>query len=106
MTQQTPPNGMRTFVILWVGQMISLLGSNLNGFALGVWVYQRTTSVTQFTLIAVFAAVPSLIISPLAGTLVDRWDRRRVLLVSNMLLASNTLIILFLLYNNQLTIWH
>jgi MFS family permease len=106
MSQQTPPNGMRTFVILWVGQMISLLGSNLNGFALGVWVYQRTTSVTQFTLIGVFAAVPSLIISPIAGTLVDRWDRRRVLLVSNMLLASNTLIILFLLFNDQLTIWH
>lgn len=106
MTQQTPPNGMRTFIILWVGQMISLLGSELNGFALGVWVYQRTTSVTQFTLIAVFAAVPSLIISPIAGTLVDRWDRRRVLIVSNILLASNTLIILFLLFNNQLSIWH
>jgi len=86
--------------------MISLLGSELNGFALGVWVYQRTTSVTQFTLIAVFAAVPSLIISPIAGTLVDRWDRRRVLIVSNILLASNTLIILFLLFNNQLSIWH
>lgn len=106
MTQQTPPNGMRTFLILWIGQMISLLGSNLNGFALGVWVYQRTTSVTQFTLIAVFAAIPSLIISPLAGTLVDRWDRRKVLLVSNLLLASNTLLIILLLMAGQLSIWH
>ena len=45
---------MRVFIIIWLGQMVSLIGSGLTGFALGVWVYQRTGSVTQFALISLF----------------------------------------------------
>jgi hypothetical protein len=42
--------GLRVFLIVWLGQLVSLVGSSLTGFALGVWVYQRTRSVTQFAL--------------------------------------------------------
>lgn len=41
---------MRVFLLVWFGQLISLIGSNLTSFALGVWVYQRTGSVSQFSL--------------------------------------------------------
>jgi MFS family permease len=63
---------MRTFFTLWLGQLISLTGSQLTGFALGVWVFQQTGSVTHFALISLFAVLPHILISPLAGPLSDR----------------------------------
>ena len=48
MTQKTESHGMRTFVFVWFGQLVSTIGSGLTGFALGVWVYQETGSTTLF----------------------------------------------------------
>src|SRR4028119_935556 len=73
---QRPKAAMPVFILIWFGQMVSLIGSGLTGFALGVWVYQRTGSVTQLALISLFTILPGIVISPIAGTLVDRWDRR------------------------------
>ena len=59
--KQMVVGGMRTFLFIWFGQMISLIGSGLTSFGLGVWVYERTGSATEFALIAVFmlmAVVP------------------------------------------------
>jgi len=76
-TQHPTATHMRVFIIIWLGQMVSLIGSGFTDFALGVWVYQRTGSVTQFALISLFTTLPGIVISPIAGTLVDRWDRRQ-----------------------------
>ncbi len=43
------PRGMKTFLIIWMGQVISMIGSDLTGFALGIWVYQNTGSVTMLS---------------------------------------------------------
>lgn len=72
---------MRKFRVLWVGQLVSLLGSGLTSFALGVWVFQRTGSVTQYAAICLLALLPGVVISPLAGTVADRFSRRAVLLL-------------------------
>jgi MFS transporter, DHA3 family, macrolide efflux protein len=80
MPQYTLAQSMRVFTFIWLGQLVSLLGSSLTGFALGVWVYQRTGSVTQYALISLFSLLPGLLIAPLAGVLVDRWDRLLVML--------------------------
>ncbi len=77
------PGGARTFLIVWAGQVVSLLGTVMNGFALGVWTYQRTGSVTQFSLILFFSALPGLLLMPFAGALIDRWDRRSALLLGS-----------------------
>ena len=69
MNQQPVANGMRTYFILLIGQMISVLGSELSGFAIGVWVYQQTSSVTLFTLTLLFGAIPRLFMAPIAGAL-------------------------------------
>ncbi|NJN44890.1 MAG: MFS transporter [Anaerolineae bacterium] len=61
------PKGMRTFYTIWVGQLISTLGSGLTGFAMGVWVYQETESVTLFAINILAFTIPSLIVSPFAG---------------------------------------
>jgi MFS family permease len=88
---------MRNFYILWVGQLISLTGSGLTGFALGIWVFQKTGSATALTLISFFAIVPLIVFSPIAGALVDRWDRRLTLVLSEAGAALTPLLIFVLI---------
>lgn len=74
---------MRTFFIIWAAQLVSLIGSQLTGFALGVWVYDETRSVLMLALTQVALQAPYVILSPLAGVLVDHWDRRTAMIVSD-----------------------
>jgi DHA3 family macrolide efflux protein-like MFS transporter len=97
---------MRTFIVIWLGQLVSLTGSGLSGFALGLWVYQRTGSVTQFALISLSVVLPTLLLSPLAGALVDRWDRRWVMILSDAGAGLSTLMVAFLLLSGHLEVWH
>src|SRR5258707_9312350 len=83
MSQIQPSQSWRVFTIVWGGQLVSLVGSGLTSFVLGLWVLQRTQSVTQFALILVSGTLPRIFLSPLAGVLVDRWDRRWVMLLSD-----------------------
>ena len=109
MTKPQKIQGMRAFLVIWAGQAFSLLGSSLTAFALGVWVYQRTGSVTRFALIAFFASLPGLLLSPVAGALVDRWDRRRTLILSDSAAAVSSVVLLVLLWDESkglLEIWH
>lgn len=97
---------MRGFSLLWFGQFVSLIGSGLTGFALGIWVYQSTGSITLFALIALFTSMPGIIVSPLAGALVDRWDRRLTLVLSDTGAVLGTLAIALLLVTGRLQVWH
>jgi DHA3 family macrolide efflux protein-like MFS transporter len=97
---------MRTFTILWFGQLVSALGSGLSGFALGVWIYERTSSVTMFTLVVLSFELPSVLFAPIAGALVDRWNRRIVLILCDTAAALGMLAVLFLELNNALEVWH
>lgn len=72
--------GLSVFIIIWLGQLVSLIGSELTAFALGIWVYQKTGSVTEYTLISLFTLLPGLFISPVAGALIDRLSRRWVMI--------------------------
>jgi DHA3 family macrolide efflux protein-like MFS transporter len=98
--------GMGVFPIVWAGQMISLVGSGLTSFALGVWLFERTGSITQFTLVGLFAVLPRVLLSPLAGALVDRWDRRRMMILADAGAGLATLAIALLLLAGRLDVWH
>lgn len=98
--------GMGVFFLVWFGQLISLIGSGLTSFALGVWVYQRTGSVTQFSLILLSAMLPSILISPVAGALVDRWNRRWCMILSDSGAGITTVAMALLLTTGNLEIWH
>nr|WP_026736180.1 MFS transporter [Fischerella sp. PCC 9605] len=106
MIQPLVVKGMQVFILIWLGQIASLTGSGLTNFALGVWVYQHTGSVTQFALISLFATIPRVIISPLAGALVDRWQRRWVMIIADSGAGISTLLLFLLLGTNNLEIWH
>ena len=104
--RQVAAKGSRVFLVIWAGQLVSLIGSGLTGFALGVWVYQHTGSATQFALISLFTTLPGIVFSPLAGALVDRWDRRWAMILSDAGAALCTLSMALLLMANRLQVWH
>jgi MFS family permease len=97
---------MRIFLLIWWGQMVSLLGSSLTEFALGVWVYQETGSITQFALISLCIHLPNLFISPFAGAIVDRWNRRWAMILSDSVAGIAASTITVLLFLGHLQIWH
>jgi DHA3 family macrolide efflux protein-like MFS transporter len=79
-----PTHGTRTFFTIWAGQLISLIGSQLTGFALGVWVYEQTKSVSLLALVQVAQQAPFIILSPIAGVFADRWNRRTAMIISDL----------------------
>jgi DHA3 family macrolide efflux protein-like MFS transporter len=97
---------MRPFSVLWIGQLVSGLGSGLTGFALPVWIYQETGSAEAFGLLFFAATVPAVLMSPFAGALVDRWDRKAVLLASDGIAALMSLVIAALVFTDSFEIWH
>ena len=104
--QRNSNQGMLTFGIVWFGQLISFIGSGLSSFGLGVWVYQSTGSITLFALISMFSNLPGALLGPFVGTLVDRWDRRKALLFSDLGAGISTTVILLLLLTGGLQLWH
>jgi len=106
MIEKNKISGFRTFLIIWFGQLVSLTGSGLTSFAVGVWVFLQTGSTTAYALILAFSSIPSLVVGPFAGALVDRWDRRKAMLLSDAGAAGCTLLILLLLTSDKLQIWH
>lgn len=99
-------DGLRTFFIIWVGQLVSNLGSRLTAFALGLWLFQETGSVTLFALNNLAFVLPTILLSPFAGVLADRWDRRWVMVLSDAGAGLSTLAIFLLLATDSLAVWH
>src|SRR3972149_4986263 len=84
--------GLLGFSLLSFGQFVSLIGSGMTCFAQSIWVYtQQGGSIVNLTMLAVFAQLPGVLISPIAGVLIDRWDRRWVMIVCNAVAALATL---------------
>lgn len=99
------PTIQRSFWMVLVGQIVSVMGSQLTSFGLGLWVLQTTGSVTPFALTFLATLLPSLLLSPVAGALVDRWNRRTVMLLSDTGSALGTLLIWALLTQGVLHPW-
>jgi DHA3 family macrolide efflux protein-like MFS transporter len=106
MTQKTASHGMRIFIVVWFGQLVSTIGSGLTGFVLGVWVYQETGSTTLFAMNMLAYAIPNLVVSPFAGALVDRYDRRKIMILSDSGAGLATLSVAALLVTGNLEVWH
>lgn len=94
------------FLVVWFGQLVSAMGTGLSGFALGVWVYQKTGSTTEFALIAVSTRIPGILFAPFGGALADRWDRRRVMLIANAVSGLAIVSPALLLHMHDLQVWH
>jgi len=100
------PSGMFGFTIVWIGQIVSVLASAMSQFALTIFMFQETGSVTALGLMQVFFITPFLVISPIAGVMVDRYNRKMMMLVSDLGAGLATLIILALQALGLLEYWH
>jgi MFS transporter, DHA3 family, macrolide efflux protein len=106
MTPQTRPTGMFGFTLVWLGQIVSVLATNMTVFALTIWVFEETGSATALGLLQVFFITPLLIVTPIAGVMVDRYNRKLMMMVSDLTAGLATISILSLHYFGLLEIWH
>ncbi len=83
------------FLLLWSGELVSAIGSGISSFGLGVYVFQLTGSASAMTLVMLLGFLPSLLLSPLAGILADRYDRRLMMILGDSLSATGLIFILF-----------
>nr|WP_280526216.1 MFS transporter [Couchioplanes caeruleus] len=104
--ERADPRRARLLVTVWAGQLVSLVGSSLTAFVLGVWVYQRTGSVSQFAMIFLASTLPAILAAPFAGVLADRWDRRRLMLGADAVAALATGAVAVLYAAGLLAVWH
>jgi DHA3 family macrolide efflux protein-like MFS transporter len=94
------------FFVLWTGQAVSLLGSQLVQFALIWWLTQETGSATVLAVASLVGLLPRVILGPFIGALVDRWNRRRIMLVADSLIALVSLALAILFFRGDVRIWH
>jgi DHA3 family macrolide efflux protein-like MFS transporter len=94
------------FFSIWTGQAFSLLGSQLVHFALVWWLTLETDSATVLATASLLGALPQVFIGPLAGALVDRWNRRAVMLAADTLIAVATLGLIALAWTGLMQPWH
>ena len=97
--------GVGKFISIWLGQLVSLTGTGITAFVVGLWVYQTTGSVTKFASVALVDSLPAILLSPFAGALADRWSRKRAMLVGDTGAALSVLALVLLLHWNSLKLW-
>ena len=94
------------FFTIWTGQAFSLFGSSLVQFALVWWLTQKTGSATVLATSTMAALLPQIILGPFAGALVDRWNRRAIMIVADATIALATVLLVYLFATGQIQVWH
>jgi DHA3 family macrolide efflux protein-like MFS transporter len=102
----TPANWKKTFFFIWTGQAFSLIGSQMVHFAIAWWLTQSTGSAVVLATMAVFGMLPQVILGPFIGALVDRWNRQRVMIVADSVIAFFTLGLAVLFLGGWIQVWH
>lgn len=95
----------RPFVTIWVGQQVSLIGSQVAQFAIVWWLTVTTGSATVLAGATLVALVPQIALGPIAGVFVDRWDRRRVMIVADLCIALVSLALALLFIFGRVQVW-
>jgi len=94
------------FFTVWTGQMFSLLGSRLVQFALVWWLTQTTESGTVLAAATMAALLPQIVLGPFVGALIDRWNRRWVMIIADSLIALSIVGLALLFASGRIAIWH
>jgi MFS transporter, DHA3 family, macrolide efflux protein len=106
MQEKTKNQSPKTFFVIWFGQLLSMLGTNMTRFALLIWIYQKTGEATTMALLGFFSFGAMVLASPVAGYWVDKLDRRRLILWSDFGAGLVTVAFLVLASQDQLQLWH
>ena len=100
------PTNLRPFITIWIGQLVSILGSEITDFAITIWAWEITGKATPLSLILLFAKVPSIIAAIFAGAIVDRYNRKFLMFFGDTAACISTIFLLILSLTNNLEIWH
>lgn len=99
-------NWKRAFAIIWSGQFFSILTSSLVNFAIIIWISLETGSAEMLAWVAIAALLPQTVIGPFTGALIDRWNRKRIMMLADSFIALCTLILAILFWLDIAQIWH
>jgi MFS transporter, DHA3 family, macrolide efflux protein len=105
----TKPNmffGLRDFFILWSSQAVSNLGTAMTDFALVIWVYNQKGTASSITFLTICTFLPTIFFRFIAGTIADRWDKKRIMLLADLIAACGTVAVLVLYSFSVLQVWH
>jgi DHA3 family macrolide efflux protein-like MFS transporter len=105
-SQTIPGDWARRFFTIWSGQALSLFGSALVQFALIWWLTQESGSATVLAIAVLVGMLPQIVIGPFAGALVDRWNRRVIMIAADSLIALFSLLLAYLFAAGRVQIWH
>ncbi|MBN8560716.1 MAG: MFS transporter [Leptolyngbya sp. UWPOB_LEPTO1] len=97
---------MRTFIILWLGQLVSTIGTYMTGFALELWTWELTGSATPLALIGFFFQAPRILINLVSGVIVDRFHRKHLMLLGDTIAVLSSMFLLLLSLTHTLQLWH
>jgi MFS transporter, DHA3 family, macrolide efflux protein len=106
MSKQSTNSSLRNFLIIWLGQLVSGIGSQMTAIALEIWAWSITGKATAFALVGFFSLLPSIIITPISGVIVDRFNRKLLMIFGDTVAVLTTIVLLFLYVNKFLQIWH
>ena len=97
---------LHSFLLLWGSQTVSQLGTAMTDYAVIIWVYSRNGTASSVTLLTVCAFLPTIFFRFLAGSMVDRQNKKRIMLIADLLAACGTLAVFVLHSADVLQIWH
>lgn len=106
LTAPAPPPWQLRFFTIWLGQAVSLLGSQLVQFALIWYLTTTTNSGTSLAIASLMGLLPQVVLSPLIGTLVDRWNRRAIMIAADTTVAAATVVLAVLFAGGMIAVWH
>ncbi len=98
--------GYKAFLLIWFGQLVSLIGTAMMRFAFILWAYEINGSATTVALLGFSTFTLDLILSPVAGVIVDRWDRRLIMLLADLCAGIMIGVMLVLYLTGNLQLWH
>ena len=105
-TNNAPAHWQAPFFTVWTGQVFSLVGSRLAQFSLVWWLTASTGSATILATSTLVAVLPNVILGPFAGVLIDRWERRKVMIVADSFVAVVSALLAFLFWRGSMQVWH
>lgn len=97
---------LKTYIMLWSTQSISALGSGMTSYALVLWLYISSGSALKTALLSVCSYAPYVAMSIFAGALSDKWNKKKTMLICDLIAALSTAAVLVLIKTESLQVWH
>lgn len=96
----------KVFIIIWTGQFFSILTSMIVGYAIIMWLSFETRSAETLALASVAAFLPQALLGPIAGVYIDRWNRKKTMILADVFIASCTLLLAAIFFIGQAEVWY